>query len=199
MKILLSATLIAASIASVHATPVQNTATTPSASPNPFWGSTTIDGETHTYDLSLPRDQRTIELKIIKKERKGETLITSANLSTLVASKRFNDHPKQFVVPIETTSTSQYLSDARDEEPKYTLDNPMTEGVFALVYVSDNTPILGGASVRFKVLDATKRNKLFDEKIDLDLHEGVNTKKMGPYTVTVTVGSVQPPSLAVFR
>lgn len=195
MKMLLSAALIAASIASAHATPVSNA----EASHKPFWGSTTIDGETNTYDLNLPRDQRTIELKIVKNDRKGETLVTSSTVSTLVASKKFNDHPKLFGVPIEITSTSKYLIDVRDDKGNNISVAPMTEGLFSVFYLSDNTPIVGSGTVRLKVLDATKQNEVFDKTINMDLIEGINTQKMGPYTVTVTVGPAHPTSLAVFR
>jgi len=199
MKMLLSAALIAASIASAHATSVANTETSANPSPKPFLESTSIDGETYTYDMALPRDQRTIELKIVKKDRKGETLVTSSTVSTLVASKKFNDHPKLFGVPLEITSTSKYLIDARDDRGNNIPATPMTEGMFSVFYLSDNTPTLGSGTVRLKVLDATKRNKMFDKTISMDLREGVNIQKMGPYTVTVTVSPVHPTSLAVVR
>lgn len=197
MKMLLSAALIAISIASAHATPVLPNAEASTASNvKPFLGSTTIEGETFTYNLALPRDQRTIELKIVKKDGESETLVTSSTLSTLVASDKFNDHPKLFPAPIEIAT--KYLLDARDE-PKDRLADPMTEGLAAVFYLSDNTPTLGSGSVRLKVVNETKSNKAFDETINMDLQEGVNTQKMGPYTVTVTVGPVHPTSLAVFR
>lgn len=199
MKMLLSAALVVASIASAHATPVSNTETSAISSPKPFLASTSIDGETYTYDMALPRDQRTIELKIVKKDRKGETVFTSSTFSTLVASKKFNDHPKLFGVPIEITSTSKYLIDVRDDKGNNISVTPMTEGLSSMFYLSDNTPILGSGTVRLKVLDATKQNEVFDKTINMDLIEGINTQKMGPYTVTVTVGPAHPTSLAIFR
>lgn len=196
---LLSAALIAASIVSAHATPVPNAGVVAVPSVKPFLASTTIDGETYTYDMTLPRDQRTIELKIVKNDRKGETLVTSSTVSTLVASKKFNDHPKLFGVPVEITSTSKYLIDVRDDKGNNIPVTPMTEGLFSVFYLSDNTLIVGSGTVRLKVLDATKQNEVFDKTINMDLIEGINTQKMGPYTVTVTVGPAHPTSLAVVR
>lgn len=201
MKLLLATALLTASIASAHAAPTVAETTTDS-SVKPFLASTTIDGETHTYNLALPRDQRTVDLRITKKDRKGETLVASSTLSTLVASKKFNDHPKLLGVPIQVSRTSKYLVDARDTKGNEIAVAPMAEGMSAVVYLSDSTPQLGTASVHLKFADVKNlvdESVVFDQTITMNLDEGVNTKKMGPYTLTVTIGPAQTTSLAVFR
>ena len=195
MKILVSAVLLAFVALTPAAPAVAETAVT---SAQPFLASTTIDGKTYTYDSSLPRDQRTIGLKITKNDGEGETLVTSSAISTFVASKKFNDHPKLFGAPLEISRTSQYLVDLRDSEGNSIPVAPMKEGFSAVVYLSDGTPQLGTASVHLKFTDVKNfvdQNTVFDETITMDLDEGANTKKVGPYTVTVTVSPAESTSV----
>ena len=188
MKMLLVTAVLAASIASAHATTFVA----------PFIQSVTIDGQTYEGDLSLARDQRTVDLTITKHDSKGEIQVFSGYASTLVAMKKYNDHPKLFGLPFEVTRTLGYpvklTVDGNDVEVPQTI-----EGVSAVVYLSDTTPTLGTASVHLKVLPQSlfgKEENGVDETVDFVLNEGANVKTVGAYTLTVTVRPVQTTSTA---
>lgn len=190
MKMLLVSALLAASIVSAHASTTDN-----ASSVKPFMQTTIIDGETHTYNLALPRDQRRFNFKLTRKDGESETLVTSTTMPTLVATKRFNDHPKLFGTPVEATQISKYLIDVRDDNGKPMPVTPITEGVSAVFYFSDNAPTVGTASVHLKFAGADTQSA-FDETIGLNLNEGENVKTVGAYTLTVTVDPVETTSTA---
>lgn len=193
MKMLLASALLAASIVSAHASSAVSTDN--ASSVKPFMQTTIIDGETHTYNLALPRDQRRFNFKLTRKDGESETLMASANLTTLVATKRFNDHPKLFGTPVETTQTSKYLIDVRDDNGKPMPVTPITEGVSAVFYFSDNAPTVGTASVHLKFA-GTDTQSAFDQTIAVNLNEGETVKTIGAYTLTVTVDAVKTTSTA---
>ena len=192
MKMLLASALLAASIVSAHAS---TDATDNASSVKPFMKTTIIDGETHTYNLALPRDQRRFNFKLTRKDGESETLVTSTTMPTLVATKRFGDHPKLFGTPVEVTKISKYLIDVRDDNGKPMPVIPITEGVSAVFYISDNAPTVGTASVHLKFAGTDTQSAL-DETIVLNLNEGENMKTVGAYTLTVTVDPVETTSTA---
>lgn len=184
---LLASTLLATAL-TAHAAEAPST-------PNhrPSLMSTEIDGMSYTYDFALPRDQRTVNLTITKQEAKGETQVMSANASTLVAMQKYNDHAKLFALPIEVTRTVGY-------PVKMTVDGhdvavPQNEeGVSAVVYLSDSASTVGTASVHLKMTSQSLwggNKSSVDETVDFALNEGVNVKKVGAYTVTLTINPLQ--------
>lgn len=191
MKMLLVTAALAASIASAHA------ATTSVA---PFvMLQKTIDGQTYEYNMALPRDQREVGVTITKNDSKGETQVMSAHAITLVATQKYNDHPKLFGLPFKVTQTSGY-------PVKLTVDGndvPLPQehkGVSAVVYLSDSPTKLGTASVHLKVSSLEKMyggdGEQIDETVNFVLNEGVNVQTVGAYTLTVTVNPVQTSSTA---
>jgi len=195
MKMLLASALLATAITSAQA----SDSVAPIASDvKPVVQTTTIDGKTYTYNLALPRDQRRIDLKITKQEIEGETQVMSASASTLVAMQKYNDHAKLFGLPFNVTRTLgspvKMTVDGRDVAVPQ-----IEEGVSAVVYLSDSASAVGAASVHLKMTSQLLlgENKTdFDETVNFVLNEGVNTKTVGAYTVTVTVNPMQTTSVA---
>lgn len=171
--------------------------------------SVTLNNETYTYDPTLARESRTINVKILRGDRnffgnKRMALLNDFTVSGAVAASKYNDNPKAFSVPISVTREHSYASKITKTE---VTPATVSSGFSGFIALSDaSSKYVGSMDVTYSSLKGFSRVDEKDynigseniynapmvenESFHMVLKEGINVQKFGEYTVITDVSPI---------
>ena len=152
---------------------------------------TLLSGSVYAAD-QIPdnRDQRSIQMEVLKTDQDQTVVLTNGTASTFVASASKGDQPDAFALPISVKRETSDLAlrQERDANGQWNkVANPVEmEGVKGVFAFSDHGPNAGSA--RVSIWDSSSNAP---QVVEMALKEGKNTQRFGSYTVNLTVSPLQ--------